>query len=65
MNIYFKFLNDWILLDNELDDICGDIPEHFVEFINETIEKTNINFVKILHNSKEYYVHISNLQWCS
>lgn len=63
MNIYFKFLNDWILLDNEADSICSDIPEHFVESIEDIIEKRNINFIKVLHNDKEYFIHISQLQW--
>lgn len=62
LNIYFKFLNDYFELDNSLDNICGDSPEHFVEFIDENW--TKFSFIKIRHNDKDYYVHISNLQWC-
>lgn len=61
MKIYFKFLNDWILLNNDLDDINGDIPSHFVEFIDEY---DNMNgFVEITHNNQKYHLHFSNIQW--
>ena len=65
MNIYFKFLNDYILLDNERDNISGDLPTHFVECIDKFDASTNNGFVKIQHNETDYYVHISNIEWCN
>lgn len=64
MKIYFKFLNDYFKLDNDLDNICGDSPEHFVNYIDEYYTKFENSFIKIRHNNQDYYIHISNLQWC-
>lgn len=63
MNIYFKFLNDWILLDNSDDNISGQLPEEFIEFISRFDTSLNNGFVKIIHNQNEYFVHYSNIQW--
>lgn len=64
MKIYFKFLNDYILLDNEQDNISGDLPMHFIEFIDTFDQNINNGFIKIQHNGVDYFVHISNIQWC-
>lgn len=64
MKVYFKFLNDYILLNNDTDNISGDGVMHFIEFINEFDSSINNGFVKIQHNQTDYYVHISNIQWC-
>ncbi len=63
MNIYFKFLNDWILLDNSKDNISGQLPEEFIEFINDFDTSINNGFVKIVHDETEYFIHYSNIQW--
>lgn len=63
MKIYFRFLNDCILLDNNIDSISGDTPEHFIEFIDKFDLSINNGFIKINHNNKDFFVHISNIQW--
>ena len=65
MKIYFKFLNDYILLDNEQDIISGRSPESFVELIDNFDAKINNGFVTIQHKNSNYYIHISNVQWCN
>jgi len=63
MKIYFNFLGNFILLDNHLDNINGDVPEHFVEFIDKFDTSLNNGFIKIRHNENDYFVHLSYLQW--
>lgn len=63
MKIYFKFLNDFILIDDNEDNINGDIPSHFVEFIDKNSTEFSGGFIKIQHSGIDYFVHISQLQW--
>lgn len=64
MNIYFKFLNDWILINNSEDNISGQAPESFIENItNYNTSETN-GFLKIIHNQKSYFIHYTDIQWC-
>lgn len=65
MNIYFNFLNKWILIDNSKDCISGQVPEEFIELISKFNTSANNGFVKIIHEQKEYYVHYTNIQWCN
>lgn len=72
MKIYFNWLGNWKMIDNEKDIICYQKPIQFIEnlvkYSNKELVKKDLefyHFVDILkkEENKLYNVHISQIMW--
>lgn len=61
IKIYFNYLGNWKLLNNETDFIDGYLVKDFFNNLRDNDYKINQQFLRIIYNQDKYIIHISNL----
>ncbi len=63
MKVYFKWLDEWQVLNNDSDNICGESPKRFVEEVLSDKNTSPMEIIKITKNTTEYYVRAKDVVW--